>query len=150
MSKIRITKQFSFETGHALYGYDGKCKNVHGHSYRLDVTVIGTPISDNTNVKFGMVIDFGDLKTIVKDEIVDVFDHATVFNKNTPHVELAKELESRGHNVLLVDYQPTSEMMVIDFAKKIKNRLPSNIKLHSLKLQETATSFAEWFASDNE
>lgn len=150
MSKIRITKQFSFETGHALYGYDGKCKNVHGHSYRLDVTVIGKPISDNTNVKFGMVIDFGDLKAIVKDEIVDVFDHATVFNKNTPHVELAKELESRGHNVLLVDYQPTSEMMVIDFAKKIQNRLPDTIKLHSLKLQETATSFAEWFASDNE
>ncbi|MBT8246145.1 MAG: 6-carboxytetrahydropterin synthase [Winogradskyella sp.] len=150
MSNIRITKQFSFETGHALYGYDGKCKNVHGHSYRLDVTVIGKPISDNTNVKFGMVIDFGDLKKIVKTEIVDVFDHATVFNKNTPHVELAKELADRGHNVLLVDYQPTSEMMVIDFAIKIKKHLPQNIKLHSLKLQETATSFAEWFASDND
>jgi 6-pyruvoyltetrahydropterin/6-carboxytetrahydropterin synthase len=150
MTNIRITKQFSFETGHALYGYDGKCKNVHGHSYRLNVTVIGVPISDNTNVKFGMVIDFGDLKKIVKEEIVNVFDHATVFNKNTPHVELAKELEDRGHNVLLVDYQPTSEMMVIDFADKIKKRLPENIKLHSLKLQETATSFAEWFASDNE
>jgi len=150
MSNIRITKQFSFETGHALYGYDGKCKNVHGHSYRLDVTVIGKPISDNSNVKFGMVIDFGDLKKIVKEEIVDVFDHATVFNKNTPHVELAEELENRGHNVLLVDYQPTSEMMVIDFAFKIRKRLPNNIKLFSLKLQETASSFAEWFASDNE
>ena len=149
MSNIRITKQFSFETGHALYGYDGKCKNVHGHSYRLYVTVIGKPISDHTHVKFGMVIDFGDLKKIVKEEIVDVFDHATVFNKNTPHVELAKELADRDHNVLLVDYQPTSEMMVIDFAEKIKQRLPENIKLHSLKLQETATSFAEWFASDN-
>ena len=150
MSNIRITKQFSFETGHALYGYDGKCKNVHGHSYRLDVTVIGKPISDNSNVKFGMVIDFGDLKKIIKEEIVDVFDHATVFNKNTPHVELAKELKDRDHNVLLVDYQPTSEMMVIDFASKIKKRLPNNIQLFSLKLQETATSFAEWFASDNE
>ena len=150
MSNIRITKQFSFETGHALYGYDGKCKNVHGHSYRLDVTVIGQPISDNTNVKFGMVIDFTDLKKIVKEEIVDVFDHATVFNKNTPHVEPARELQKRDHNVLLVDYQPTSEMMVIDFADKIKMRLPNNIKLHSLKLQETATSYAQWFASDND
>jgi 6-pyruvoyltetrahydropterin/6-carboxytetrahydropterin synthase len=148
MSNIRITKQFSFETGHALYGYDGKCKNVHGHSYRLDV--IGSPITDNANVKFGMVIDFTDLKKIVKQEIVDVFDHATVFNKNTPHIELAKELKDRGHNVLLADYQPTSEMMVIDFAKKIKKHLPSNIKLHALKLQETATSFAEWYASDND
>tara|TARA_R110002020_G_scaffold460538_1_gene679097 strand:+ start:1441 stop:1890 length:450 start_codon:yes stop_codon:yes gene_type:complete len=149
MNKIRITKQFSFETGHALYGYDGKCRNVHGHSYKLSVTVIGTPINDKENVKYGMVIDFGDLKKIVKDEIVDVFDHATVFNQNTPHVELAKELSDRGHNVLLVDYQPTSEMMVIDFAEKIRNRLPSSITLHSLKLQETDTSFAQWFASDN-
>lgn len=149
MTKIRITKQFSFETGHALYGYDGKCKNVHGHSYKLSVTVIGTPIDDKNNVKYGMVIDFGDLKKIVKEQIVDVFDHATVFNKNTPHIELANELEHRGHHVILVDYQPTSENMVIDFSNKIKHLLPENIKLHSLRLQETDSSFAEWFASDN-
>jgi 6-pyruvoyltetrahydropterin/6-carboxytetrahydropterin synthase len=145
---IRITKSFSFETGHALYGYDGLCKNVHGHSYKLFVTVIGRPIEDNNHVKFGMVIDFKDLKNIVKEEIVNVFDHATVFNQNTPHVSLAKTLESSGHKVLLVDYQPTSEMMVIDFAKKIKARLPEQITLHSLRLQETASSYAEWFASD--
>jgi 6-pyruvoyltetrahydropterin/6-carboxytetrahydropterin synthase len=149
MSNIRITKQFSFETGHALYGYDGKCKNVHGHIYKLSVTVIGKQISDNSNVKFGMVIDFTDLKKIVKEEIVDQFDHATVFNKNTPHIELARELQSRDHHVILVEYQPTSENMVIDFAQRIKNRLPIGIELHSLKLQETETSFAEWFQSDN-
>jgi 6-pyruvoyltetrahydropterin/6-carboxytetrahydropterin synthase len=96
-----------------------------------------------------MVIDFGDLKKIVKEDIVDVFDHATVFNQNTPHVELAQELKQRGHHVILVDYQPTSENMVIDFADKIKKRLPANIELHSLRLQETETSFAEWFQSDN-
>jgi 6-pyruvoyltetrahydropterin/6-carboxytetrahydropterin synthase len=129
MSNIRITKQFSFETGHALYGYDGKCKNVHGHSYKLSVTVIGTPI--------------------VKEEIVDQFDHATVFNETTPHVELAMELKNRGHHVILVDYQPTSENMVIDFSERIKSRLPQDIALFSLKLQETESSFAEWFASDN-
>ena len=149
MSKIRITKQFTFETGHALYGYDGKCKNVHGHSYKLSVTVIGSPISDVNNVKYGMVIDFTDLKKIVKEEVVDQFDHATVFNQNTPHIELAKELISRDHHVILVDYQPTSENMVIDFADRISKRLPSNINLFSLKLQETESSFAEWFASDN-
>lgn len=149
MNTIRITKQFNFETGHALYGYDGKCKNIHGHSYKLSVTVIGSPITDTNNVKYGMVIDFSDLKKIVKEDIVDVFDHATVFNKNTPHLELAMELKDKGMDVILVDYQPTSEMMVIDFAEKIKNRLPENIKLYSLKLQETETCFAEWFASDN-
>jgi 6-pyruvoyltetrahydropterin/6-carboxytetrahydropterin synthase len=149
MGNIRITKQFNFETGHALYGYDGKCRNVHGHSYKLSVTVIGRPITDTSHVKLGMVIDFGDLKKIVKEDIVDKFDHATVFNKNTPHIELAKELTDRGHNVILADYQPTSENMVIDFAAKIKSRLPKNISLFSLKLQETDTSFAEWYASDN-
>ena len=150
MNTIRITKQFNFETGHALYGYDGKCKNVHGHSYKLSVTVVGSPIIDTSHVKYGMVIDFSDLKKIVTEEIVDVFDHATVFNKNTPHVELARELETREHHVILVDYQPTSEMMVIDFAEKMKKRLPKNIQLYALKLQETDTSFAEWFAEDNE
>ena len=149
MNIIRITKIFNFETGHALYGYDGKCKNVHGHSYKLSVTVIGNPITDSNNVKYGMVIDFSDLKKIVKEEIVDLFDHATVFNQNTPHIELAKELQQRNHHVILVDYQPTSENMVIDFAQKTKSRLPKNIQLFSLKLQETESSFAEWFAHDN-
>lgn len=149
MNTIRITKQFSFETGHALFGYDGKCKNVHGHSYKLSVTVIGHPITDTSNVKYGMVIDFSDLKKIVKEEIVDLFDHATVFNQNTPHIELAQELKQRGHHVILVNYQPTSENMVIDFAQKIQSRLPENIALFSLKLQETESSYAEWYASDN-
>ncbi len=149
MSNIRITKKFTFEAGHALYGYDGKCKNVHGHSYKLYVTVIGKPISDKDNVKYGMVIDFSDLKSIVKKEIVQDFDHSIIFNKNTPHVELAKTLKSQGHKVLLVNYQPTSEGMIIDIATKISNALPENIQLHSLKLQETDTSYSEWFAKDN-
>lgn len=149
MAKIRITKQFTFETAHALYGYDGKCQNIHGHSYKLDVCVIGEPITDTSNVKCGMVIDFGDLKKIVKKEIVDVLDHAIMLNKNTPHIELAHDLKKANHNVVLVDYQPTSENMVIDFAEKIKSQLDTSLKLHSLKLRETGTAFAEWFAADN-
>ncbi len=149
MAKIRITKQFTFETAHALYGYDGKCKNIHGHSYKLDVTVIGQPIADTSNVKCGMVIDFGDLKKIVKTEVVDVMDHAIVLNQHTPHIQLADNLKKTGHNVVLVDYQPTSENMVIDFANRIQSKLSSELSLHSLKLRETETAFAEWYASDN-
>ena len=146
---IRLTKEFSFETGHALFGYDGKCRNIHGHSYKLAVTVVGRPIEEVGHKKLGMVIDFGDLKKIVREEVVDPFDHATVFNRNTPHVELAKDLEARGHKVILADYQPTCENMVQDFAKRIRERLPDEIQLHALKLRETATAYAEWFASDN-
>ena len=70
MSNIRITKQFNFETGHALYGYDGKCKNVHGHSYKLICYSYWKPITDTTNVKFGMVIDFADLKKLYKKKLL--------------------------------------------------------------------------------
>ena len=58
-------------------------------------------------------------------------------------------MESRGHKVLKVGYQPTSEMMVLDFANKIKTRLPEGISLFALRLRETETSFAEWHATDN-
>ena len=146
---IRITKQFNFETAHALYGYDGKCKNIHGHNYKLSVTVLGAPIQDKSHPKYGMVIDFSDLKKIVKEEIVDPFDHAAIFNKNTPHLELANILMDSGHKIVLVDYQPTSEMMVINFAEKISSKLPKNIQLLSLKLQETDSCYAEWYASEN-
>ncbi|PDH43302.1 MAG: 6-carboxytetrahydropterin synthase QueD [Flavobacteriales bacterium MED-G22] len=146
---VRVTKQFKFETGHALYGYDGLCKNVHGHSYKLDVTVIGQPIDDSEHVKNGMVIDFGDLKVIVNREIVDPFDHATVLNVSSPHKAIADEMENRGHKIVRVDYQPTSEMMILDFAEKIKKKLPDHLRLYSLKLRETETAFAEWYARDN-
>ena len=148
MGKIRITKHFDFESAHALYGYDGKCKNIHGHSYHLYVTIIGTPIDNLNNAKNGMVLDFGDLKKMVKKQIVEVFDHAVVLNKNSPHIELAKTIDSHSHNVVLVPYQPTSENMLFDFADRIKSQLPQNVSLHSLKLYETANSYAEWYAAD--
>ena len=148
-NKIRITKKFTFETAHAIYGYDGLCENVHGHSYKLNVTVIGTPINNPDDVKNGMIIDFSDLKKIVRDEIVIPFDHATVLNYKSPHKLMADEMERRGNKIIKVDFQPTCEMLVIDFAEKIKKKLPSNIALYSLKLTETATAYAEWYESDN-
>lgn len=148
MNKIRITKHFDFESAHALYGYDGKCKNIHGHSYHLYVTVIGEPITDAENAKNGMVMDFGDLKVIVKKEIVTKFDHAVVLNENSPHKELANTINEYSHKVVLVPYQPTSENMLLDFSQRIQRQLPQNVLLHSLKLYETANSYAEWFADD--
>jgi len=147
--KIRITKQFNFETAHALYGYDGLCKNVHGHSYKLDVTVIGNPIDDTSDKKNGMLIDFSELKKIVKKKIVSVFDHSIILNVTSPHKDLADNLEEKGHKVVRVNYQPTCELMILDFSKIISNELPSNIKLYSLKLRETETSYSEWYAEDN-
>lgn len=149
MANIRVTKEFTFEMAHALLGYDGSCKYVHGHSYGLSVTVIGKPIEDATNPKLGMVIDFGDLKKIVKETVVDDFDHALVLNSETPKASFnqSKEIFDK---LIFVDFQPTSENLVSDFAKKISKKLPEHMKLFSLRLRETATSYAEWFATDNE
>jgi len=148
MSLIRVTKEFTFEMAHALLGYDGSCKYVHGHSYGLSVTVIGRPIDVEGNPKLGMVIDFGDLKRIVKETVVDIFDHALVLNSKTPRdgFNATKELFDK---MIFVDYQPTSENMVADFADRIRGKLPDNMKLFAVKLRETATSYAEWYAADN-
>jgi 6-pyruvoyltetrahydropterin/6-carboxytetrahydropterin synthase len=148
-SVIRVTKEFTFEMAHALLNYDGPCRNVHGHSYRLFVTLSGVPVDEPGNPKNGMVIDFTDLKSIVRKEIVNVFDHAVAVSRQFDKEKMEVFAQMFG-NTVLVDYQPTCENLVSDFAARIARRLPSGIKLHSLKLYETATSFAEWFASDNE
>lgn len=148
MSIIRVTKEFSFEMAHVLNNYDGPCRNVHGHSYRLFVTVSGSPVIDTSDPKLGMVIDFGDLKKIVNQEIVNVFDHSVVVSKYEPE-EKINSFRNLFGNTVVVDYQPTCENMVADFAIRIEKRLPQGVVLHSLKLYETATSYAEWHASDN-
>lgn len=147
-SVIRVTKEFGFEMAHVLWNYDGPCRNVHGHSYRLFVTLTGTPINDQENPKNGMVIDFTDLKRIVKKEILTVFDHAVVVNNRYDKGKADAFIKLFG-NTVLVDYQPTCENLIADFAERIISQLPSGIELHSLKLYETATSYAEWFASEN-
>ena len=133
---------------HALWNYDGPCRNIHGHSYQLYVTVIGDTNLDPGNTKLGMVMDFTDLKKIVKDSVVDVFDHSVVISSRASQPEI-KRVEQMFDKFYVVDYQPTCENLVCDMASRIKSMLPGNILLFSLRLVETATSYAEWFASDN-
>jgi len=134
---------------HALWHYDGLCKHIHGHSYKLFITIIGEPISDDENPKMGMVLDFSDLKVVVKEPVVDYFDHSLVVYKpaarHLPDVD--NEMYEKVH---IMDFQPTCENLVLYIAEKVGALLPSNIGLFSVKLYETATSFAEWYATDNQ
>lgn len=134
---------------HALKGYDGPCRNIHGHSYELYVTVIGKPIVDQDFPKLGMLMDFGDLKKMVRQSIIEEFDHALVLNSASADEFLPLTAEIFGKTIL-VDYQPTSENLLIDFAGRLLPLMPPQVKLHNLRLRETVTSFAEWHASDNE
>lgn len=148
-SLIRVTREFTFEMAHALRNYDGPCRNVHGHSYRMFVTVSGVPVADTNNPKLGMVIDFTELKNIVLKKIVNVFDHSVVVSRDFDKDKMNMMAKTFG-NTVIVDYQPTCENLVADFAERLKGTLPPETFLHSLKLYETAKSFAEWVASDNE
>ncbi|MBN1198805.1 MAG: 6-carboxytetrahydropterin synthase QueD [Bacteroidales bacterium] len=145
MPSIRITKEFSFEAAHALKGYDGPCRNIHGHSYQLAVTVTGTPVASHTSPKRGMVMDFSELKKIMKTEVIDRMDHALILPSDLDISELKKMGETFS-KIIVVDYQPTTENLLVDFAERINKALPEGVKLHSMKLRETATSYAEWFA----
>ena len=143
---IRVTKIFEFEAAHALDCHDGKCSNIHGHSYKLHVTVVGKPSHDKGNPKDGMVIDFTDIKRIVKSMVVGPFDHALILEKDSPY--LTVELKQR-QKLILYDLQPTAENMIIDMVQRILTKMPEDIKLHNVLLYETASSFAAWYAEDN-
>ncbi|MDR2425469.1 MAG: 6-carboxytetrahydropterin synthase [Prevotellaceae bacterium] len=144
--KIRLTKCFEFEAAHSLHGYDGACRYIHGHSYRLHVTVLGTPSNSETDPKLGMVMDFGILKQIVKEQIIDRFDHCLMLRKNSP---ISTEIKAQYQKVELFDFQPTCENILSFFVALLINSLPPTVSLHSIKLSETRSSFAEWFAEDN-
>lgn len=148
MPKIRVTKRFHFEMAHTLYEYDGLCRNIHGHSYILEVTLIGEPRDEPNHPKDGMVMDFGQIKELVKTQIVNRFDHALMVNNLIPgkQKELLRQTTER---FIVVDFQPTSENIVVYIAGILQQHLPSGVNLFSVRLFETATSFAEWFASDN-
>ena len=149
MATIRLTKEFTFEAAHFLEGYDGACREIHGHSYRLMVTIKGEPSQDSYDPKQGMVMDFGLLKSIVNEQIISRLDHAFIMRHSEQGEELRDVLSPYYHNIVLVDYQPTCENMLADFAERLLESLPDDVELYSLRLHETATSFAEWYAEDN-
>ena len=118
-------------------------------SYGLSVIVIIKHNDKENDQKLRMVIYFRELKIIVKETVVDLFDHAFFLNCKTL-IDSINQNQELFDKVIFVNYQPTSEILVADFAKRIAGKLPEDINLFSLRLRETATSFAEWFAYDQE
>lgn len=147
MATIRITKVFRFEMAHALWNYEGKCKNIHGHSYVLDVTLSGIPKNEAGHPDDGMIMDFGKLKKLIKRAVIDHVDHAFLINaQDTCLDQLINSQTLPFDNIKKVPFQPTSENLIHYFAEMIRELLPEDVSLYSLKLQETDTSYVEWFA----
>lgn len=145
--KIRLTKEFRFEMSHTLDQYQGLCRNLHGHSYKLFITVIGEYVKNPQNNSSGMVLDFKKVKELVENSIINDFDHAVVLDKNSKFAKALKETDTK---MIIFDCQPTCENLIMEFHDRITKVLPEGIKLAKIKLYETETSFAEWLIEDNE
>lgn len=137
---ISVTKIFNFEMAHALFDYKGPCGNIHGHSYVLHVTV--KPSNENEELKSpGFVIDFKELKELVNSRILKRLDHQLVLSKDFIN---SLKMNQRYKNLLEFEREPTAENLLLFISKELKNHLPSYVILHSLKLYETESSYAEW------
>lgn len=134
---MRLSKEFEFQMAHALLGYDGKCRNIHGHNYKLRVTVEGPPVNDPSCAKDGMVMDFTDIKRIIGERIIEPFDHAFVVPEGSPFAG------TTDTKIIVTPFQPTCENLLLHFASLLDGCLPPNVRIHSLRLHETDSSFAE-------
>jgi len=148
MAILRLTRVFSFDMAHVLLNYHGKCKNIHGHTYKLEVTVKGVPCNDDTSPRKGMLIDFSDFKKLIEDKIITVWDHALMIHQDSDPVLLCA-LKNNYEKIIPVPFQPTTENMICELSVIIKKILPAHLQLFSLRLYETEKSYAEWYASEN-
>jgi len=138
MLLVVVSKTFTFEAGHRLSNYAGKCRRLHGHSYILRLTVEGD-LND-----IGMVIDFGELKRFFNEIVDSKFDHRLILMGYDPfNKALSKALPKDDDSICWVDYNPTAENMVTDIFNMLKDELPTGVRLVGVKLYETPTSYAE-------
>tara|TARA_Y100001951_G_scaffold105192_1_gene120568 strand:+ start:1520 stop:1918 length:399 start_codon:yes stop_codon:yes gene_type:complete len=129
---MKITKQFEFSMGHVLHNYAGKCHQLHGHNYQLEVTVESSQLDSS-----GFVMDFSDLKAIVTPLIDAELDHHFWVYVKDPRARALVDLGARS-----VAFEPTAENIVNYFAKVISEALPDKITLAQIELYETSTSKA--------
>ena len=141
---VSVTKRFTFEMAHALHCHDGMCAQIHGHSYVLDVTLRGMPRQEPGDPKDGMVMDFAELKLFVNDAVIAYYDHALVLHEtDRAAVDGNHELFAR---VRFTSWQPTCENVLLDIVDRLHKVNPVAARLHCVRVQETATSWAVWDA----
>ncbi|MCK8824927.1 6-carboxytetrahydropterin synthase QueD [Fuchsiella alkaliacetigena] len=145
---VSVSKEFSWDMAHMLAEHEGLCKNLHGHTYKLEVQV--TKEVENRaqcSSTEGMVIDFKELKQIVNNCIIEPLDHAFMYWTESPDElehSLAETLEQGGRKIVKVNFRPTAEMMAVYFFDLLKSEFANrNIILQKVKVWETPSSYAE-------
>ncbi len=144
--KPTITKAFCFEAGHRLPNQSSKCKNLHGHHYVLELTLMGEIKNEQGSSDQGMVCDFSDIKALVKEHVINKWDHAFfVYKNDTPVVEFLNSLQN--HKTIITELPPTAEhiaQMAFDTLKiQVNKTFAGTIEIKKVKLIETPTSWCE-------
>ncbi|MEN9684876.1 MAG: hypothetical protein RLZZ28_662 [Bacteroidota bacterium] len=138
---LQVTKIFRFETAHAIHGYNGHCKNIHGHSYVLHVTVAMAGHNSGFIESPGFIIDFKDLKQYVNEKVISRFDHQLIlseaFIKANPTV-------AESENIHIWKVEPTAENILLHIRNELQQVFPPEVVLHKLTIFETSDSYAVW------
>jgi len=138
---LSVTKIFYFEMAHAIHGYAGYCKNIHGHSYMHYVTIT-TQINQAGYIPSpGMLIDFKELKKLVIESVINKLDHHLVLSSK--FLEENSSL-SFTNNLVIMDAEPTVENLLVLIKDILLNKFSPDINLTHLKMYETKDSYAEW------
>lgn len=138
---LQLTKIFHFEMAHAIDGYAGACKNIHGHTYELHVTVSAEEEKQDYIPSPGFIIDFKEIKKIVTEEVVEIFDHKLVLSRDF----LTKFSPAFSpENLVILEAEPTAENILFYIQRLLSAKLPSVVRLSELILFETKNSYAKW------
>ena len=142
---MKIVKIIQWDMGHRVLNHRSVCKGLHGHRYKAEICVSGDLVSDINVSEEGMVVDFADIKKISKDFIQEKLDHAfMVWEKDEELLSFFKN--SNGHKPVIVPFTPTAENVASyvfhEIQDKFQDKYKTGLKLHSIKLWETPTSYA--------
>lgn len=142
MNEVIVAKIFTFDCAHQLVGHNGKCANLHGHTYKLEVKIKG-PLQTQENVSSeGFVMDFADLKKIVNKLIIDQLDHAFLAMGNEPALQT---LQASGSKVALLGFRTTAENLALYICHTLKT---AGLPMYAVILWETPSSYAEVHATE--
>lgn len=146
MKKIEITRRLEFDAGHRIPNHAGHCRHIHGHRYKLEITVRGNIIATEGAEDEGMLIDFGLIKKIGSDLVVDKLDHAFIVSKSDN--ELINFLSTiKGHKTVVLNEVPTveniAEYIFQVLAPEIKKQYKNKLHLTNVRLYETPNCWAD-------
>lgn len=139
MHSVNLTTRFTFDAAHRILGHAGKCAYLHGHTYHLEVTVAAQELN-----ALGMVIDFDDLRALVRKAVLDRWDHATLLFEKDPLVPAISGVQAEApEKVVRLTQNPTAEVLSREAWQAIGRALPPGLRLLRVKVEETPACSSE-------